>query len=378
MGISKIITIPALVFFCTLFSTAYADTIYEEGFEEGGVFTSSGNGLFYNELKCHGSHGNCPDISSEQSKDGSLSMSFGLQYEEGENRYREEVYAKKGEYENGKEYWFSFDYRYENWKNDSNGEIAPFQVHTRPSTWGEIDGVRCALGAAVSTAPLLMTSVAGKVQFKTYGGNILWTAPIEKNKWLNMKVHFRVSTDNDGFVEAWYNGQHIGRFEGPTGPKLDKCGKPMRDPYLNFGVYKWDWKADRAATDSTERQLYIDNIRLGTGAIDGGSTTGENADSGTDSDNGTATDNDNETDIEQNADFEQGAALDARFGSAIVNSYGEDFEWDSGWELRWLDFNFSENKVVRLFHATNRQDPSIRYTIFNDPETGEWVGWTKL
>lgn len=235
-----------------------AEITYEQGFEEGGGFV---DGL-YDNLKCHGSHGNCPKVSTEQKKDGSHSMSFDLKYEDRKNTYREEVYVRKGEYKNGKEYWLSMDYRYEDWKKDSNSEIGPFQVHTRPSTWGEIDGVRCALGAAVSTAPFLMVSHNGQVRFKTYGGNVLWTGAVEKKKWLNIKVHFKISTDGDGFVEAWYNGEYIGRVDGPTGPKLDKCGKPMRDPYLNLGVYKWDWKKERPATDSTRRHLFIDNVKL--------------------------------------------------------------------------------------------------------------------
>ncbi len=374
MSFNRVLITTVLALSYALLSTAYAEVTYEEDFEEGGVFTASGNALFlstasgnalYNELKCHGSHGNCPELSSEQSADGSLSMSFDLQYEEGKDRFREEVYAKKGEYENGKEYWFSFDYRYENWENDKNGESAPFQVHSRPSSWGG----GCNLGAAYSTAPFIMYSAEGQVRFVTYGGNVLWTGPIEKNKWLNIKVHFKISTDSDGFIEAWYNGQRIGRVDGPTGPKLDKCNKPMRGPYLNLGIYKWDWKAEREATDSTERQIYIDNLQFGTGSIGGDSADGDSTD-------GDSTDHGN--DPEQGADFEQGADQDVRFASSIANSYGEDMEWEAGWELRWLDYNFSENRVVRLFHATDKEDPSIRYTIFNDPETGEWVGWTKL
>jgi hypothetical protein len=235
-----------------------AETVYEQGFEAGGGFIDGK----YDHLKCHGSHGNCPKVSTEQKKDGNHSMSFDLKYVDKKNTYREEVYVRKGEYQNGKEYWFSMDYRYEDWKNDSNSEIGPFQVHTRPSTWGEIDGVRCSLGAAVSTAPFLMVSQNGQVRFKTYGKNVLWTGSVEEKKWLNIKVHFKISTDNDGFVEAWYNGEYIGRVDGPTGPKLDKCGKPMRDPYLNLGIYKWDWKKDRPATDSTRRHLFIDNVKL--------------------------------------------------------------------------------------------------------------------
>ena len=248
-------------------SIASAETTYQQDFENGGGFEKQGKAYFYDGLKCHGSHGNCSEVTTTQKQSGQYSMSFNLEYEENKDRYREEVYVKPGEYENGKEYWLSMDYRYENWETDGNAESTPFQVHTRPSTWGKIDGVRCALGAAVSTAPFLMVSANDEVTFKTYGRNELWKIGLERNKWLNIKVHFKISTDSDGFVETWYNGDYMGRVDGPTGPKLDKCNKPMRDPYLNIGIYKWDWKAERSATDSTRRQLFVDNIQLGTGSI---------------------------------------------------------------------------------------------------------------
>jgi hypothetical protein len=72
------------------------------------------------------------------------------------------------------------------------------------------------------------------------------------------------------------------------------------------------------------------------------------------------------------------ANQDSRFGSSIIYSYGESLDWHSDWELRWLNFNFSGNRIVRIFHATNKQNPSIKYTIFKDPNTGEWIGWVRV
>jgi hypothetical protein len=33
-----------------------------------------------------------------------------------------------------------------------------------------------------------------------------------------------------------------------------------------MGVYKWDWKAGRPATQSTRRQLFIDNLKIARGS----------------------------------------------------------------------------------------------------------------
>jgi len=74
----------------------------------------------------------------------------------------------------------------------------------------------------------------------------------------------------------------------------------------------------------------------------------------------------------------QRANQDNRFGSSKSSSFGEDLGWSADWELRWIDFDFSENRVVRIFHATNKQDSSLKYTIFYDPDTNAWAAWVKL
>ena len=50
------------------------------------------------------------------------------------------------------------------------------------------------------------------------------------------------------------------------------------------------------------------------------------------------------------------ANTDNRFGSSKINSNGDDVNWSPDWELRWLDFNFSGNRTVRIFHIINKQD----------------------
>ncbi len=176
--------------------------------------------------------------------------------------HRSEVTLKDGigKFQFGKEYTISLDYRYENWVTDATSEIAPFQVHTKPSSWGKIDGVKCRLGSAHSTAPFLMHVQNGKAGFLTYGGKTLWREPIEKKKWLNVRVHFKLSSGSDGFIEAWYNGKKIGRVNGPNGPKYDNCGGLMESPYFKMGVYKSTWKY--GATDSKVRELFIDNLKI--------------------------------------------------------------------------------------------------------------------
>jgi hypothetical protein len=67
---------------------------------------------------------------------------------------------------------------------------------------------------------------------------------------------------------------------------------------------------------------------------------------------------------------------DTRFGSIINGSFGKNPNWDSSWELSWVDFNFSGGRAVRLFQLTYKANRSIRYVAFYDPDNGNnWTGW---
>jgi hypothetical protein len=69
---------------------------------------------------------------------------------------------------------------------------------------------------------------------------------------------------------------------------------------------------------------------------------------------------------------------DTRFGSIINGSFGKNPNWDSSWELSWVDFNFSGGRRVRLFLATNKANRSNRWVGFYDPDNGSnWTGWLR-
>lgn len=220
-----------------------ATLIFDNGFESGNLtgFNCSGN---------------CPSVNGSSKMTGNYGGDFVLTRGMATNYRTEVVLGSIGKFAFGKEYWFGFNYRYEDWAKDSNAEIAPFQVHTTPSSWSG----GCNLGNAVTTAPFLMMSQNDEVQFRTYGGKIMWRAPIQKKQWLGITVHFKISASSDGFVEAWKDGVKIGSVTGRNSPALDKCGEPMKDPYFKMGVYKWDWQ--RTATDSSRRQVFIDNLKI--------------------------------------------------------------------------------------------------------------------
>jgi len=69
------------------------------------------------------------------------------------------------------------------------------------------------------------------------------------------------------------------------------------------------------------------------------------------------------------------AARDRRFGVPVAGSLGSQLNWAPTWELHWLDFNVAGGRRVRIYHATNKTNPAARYTIYQDPDTSQWMGW---
>jgi len=203
--------------------------------------------------------GNCPVFDRQTSSKNDYIANFILTPDMTTNYRTEVTLNKKGKFKFNQDYWFAFKYNYVDWKKDSSAEISPFQVHPTPGSWDK----RCSLRSEYSTGPLMMLVKNDETQFVTYGGKALWTAPIKKQQWQKMVVHFRPSMDDDGLVEAWIDGIKLGKVVGANSPKTDKCGNPMKPPYLKLGIYKWDWK--RIKTYSARRQLLIDDIKIMTG-----------------------------------------------------------------------------------------------------------------
>jgi hypothetical protein len=69
------------------------------------------------------------------------------------------------------------------------------------------------------------------------------------------------------------------------------------------------------------------------------------------------------------------AGRDSRFSTAISGTLGVLADWAAEWELRWMDFGFSNGRQVRIYHATNKANRAIRYTIYLDPDLGTWTRW---
>ncbi len=239
------------------FSNIEAQIIYENDFEDGNF-----NGLLL--------RNNLPTISNI-SKSGKKSARFYLEHKtkatesNSSKRKRTEVALlhRKGNFDFGKEYWITFDYRKEDWKKDSNSEIGPFQIHTQNQDETNRDCMVPGFTSAVSKSPFLTITNNGETRFFVFG-KPQWTWTVQEKKWVNLTIHFVISYNNDGFIELWKDGVRLGKVNGVNSQKEDNCGL-MNPPYLKLGIYKWDWQLD-TPTDSNRRELYIDNFKIGAGS----------------------------------------------------------------------------------------------------------------
>ena len=240
--------------FYFLISPVYAATmIFNNGFESG---TLSG-------YQVH-AIGGTVGVAQSPVATGNYSGKFDLQFGSVEaDNYRSEVQIEgtKNYFTFGKEYWFSFNYIFTDWVKDSSPEFAPFQIHARPSSWDDA----CRMGSAYDVAPFFMMTQNDQAKFVTYGGIIRWTAPVIKNQWQTITVRFKPSTSSTGYIEAWHNGNKILSVNGANQPVNDGCGGLVRDPYWNMGLYKWDWRTGRPATQSSRRTFYIDDLKVAEG-----------------------------------------------------------------------------------------------------------------
>lgn len=69
---------------------------------------------------------------------------------------------------------------------------------------------------------------------------------------------------------------------------------------------------------------------------------------------------------------------DPRWVAVIPGSFGADMAWDTAWELRWVEAEFSGGRRVRVFHVVQRNNGAARYVGYWDPDTGGWVGWDSV
>jgi hypothetical protein len=75
-------------------------------------------------------------------------------------------------------------------------------------------------------------------------------------KWTDWILHVRWSSDPDGLIEAFRDGQQV----------FSKAGKNKyndgRAVYMKFGIYKWDWRTNPDRSTINRRVMLYDSLRI--------------------------------------------------------------------------------------------------------------------
>ena len=82
-------------------------------------------------------------------------------------------------------------------------------------------------------------------------------------------------------------------------------------------------------------------------------------------------------------DITNSVQRDSRFRPETLNSFYPYADWDPNWKLTAMNVVFQSNGCrcsasVWVYQITYLQDHSFRYTIFLDPDTNAWSGWTRV
>lgn len=80
---------------------------------------------------------------------------------------------------------------------------------------------------------------------------------VTKSRWTDFVFHIKWAHNNTGVVELWRNDKLIYSRYNRANSFNDVLA-----PYFKIGVYKWEWEGISRSV-STERTLYIDEVRIG-------------------------------------------------------------------------------------------------------------------
>ncbi len=81
-------------------------------------------------------------------------------------------------------------------------------------------------------------------------------AKVQKDAWNEFVFHIIHSSDNDGLIELWLNGEKVLNIEGGN------MDKKYELPKWKIGIYKKAWNGNKT-TNTDRRVLFFDNVRLG-------------------------------------------------------------------------------------------------------------------
>jgi len=159
------------------------------------------------------------------------------------------------------ERWYAFSmFLPESYKSDPSAEIV-VQWHDQPDL---------SSGDIWKTPPLYLTTNNGDLLLRRrwdsrrivknntpQGKEAINLGPYPKGVWTDFVFHVKWSYKSDGLLEVWKNGKLVVKKTGPN-TYNDAVG-----PYFKMGIYKFDWKYNPRKSNTTQRVIYFDRVRVG-------------------------------------------------------------------------------------------------------------------
>jgi hypothetical protein len=85
--------------------------------------------------------------------------------------------------------------------------------------------------------------------------------PVTKGKWIDWVLYTNLKLDSTGNIKLWRNGALLLDITGANFNRED--GKPQKNPYLKFGIYKWPWHDYPGPFNPAKRVVYFDEVKTG-------------------------------------------------------------------------------------------------------------------
>jgi len=108
--------------------------------------------------------------------------------------------------------------------------------------------------------PLALWTMTGQWRIVKFGNQSTTIGNYERNKWTDFVFHVKWSTGTDGLIEVWKDGVKVYTKAGAT----NYADATLI--YMKAGIYKWPWKTGSYGSTTTQRVVYIDDVRIGNAA----------------------------------------------------------------------------------------------------------------
>lgn len=83
-------------------------------------------------------------------------------------------------------------------------------------------------------------------------------------------------------------------------------------------------------------------------------------------------------DLQAVNDMDKAAVRDSRFKFKELYSLKIVDDWSPSWDLRIMSYQLSPTSSAFFAHATSKSNSSIRYMMYQNPETKEWTSWQRV